>query len=290
MQKQKLDILEVTGIRVLTTKQIAEAYGVTKDKIIYNFNYNKERYILGKHYIEVTGDELRRLKTTCENQMSLKYAKSLYLWTEKGALLHAKSLNTDKAWEVYDYLVDFYFRAKEKEPEAKQPVKSKQTETKPIKTPLKQGLPEMKNPIYVFKALLRLAHERGIEVNSFDFKGFNSILRSGTIGIRTHLLLEQVNYELAFELSHAIIHYNGGNIIESPLRKEYDEQAKRAARMLIRVLDLADGAESRQKSEDIKEIDDIAQTLCEKPYLLEFMKSARELSAKQVVAMVATVK
>ena len=35
----------------------------------------------------------------------------LYLWTEKGALLPAKSLNTDKAWEVYDYLVDFYFRA-----------------------------------------------------------------------------------------------------------------------------------------------------------------------------------
>lgn len=32
---------------------------------------------------------------------------------QKGALLHAKSLNTDKAWEVYDYLVDFYFRAKE---------------------------------------------------------------------------------------------------------------------------------------------------------------------------------
>ena len=114
MQKQKLDILEVTGIRVITTKQIAEAYGVTKDKIIYNFNYNKDRYILGKHYIEVTGDELRRLKTTCENQMSLKYAKSLYLWTEKGALLHAKSLNTDKAWEVYDYLVDYYFRVKEK--------------------------------------------------------------------------------------------------------------------------------------------------------------------------------
>lgn len=60
--------------------------------------------------------------------------------------------------------------------------------------------------------------------------------------------------------------------------------------MLIRVLDLADGAERRQKSEDIKEIDDIAQTLCEKPFLLEFMKSARELSAKQVVAMVAMVK
>ena len=65
------------------------------------------------------GEELRRLKRTCEIQSSFKYAKTLYLWTEKGALLHAKSLNTDKAWEVYDYLVDFYFRAKEEPKETK---------------------------------------------------------------------------------------------------------------------------------------------------------------------------
>lgn len=45
----------------------------------------------------------------------MKKVSILYLWTEKGALLHAKSLNTDRAWEVYDYLVDFYFRAKETE-------------------------------------------------------------------------------------------------------------------------------------------------------------------------------
>ena len=120
MKLQLPQIMEVEGVRVLTTRQIAEMYNVTKDKIIYNFNYNKSKYVLGKHYIEVSGDELRRLKTTCENQTSLKYAKSLYLWTEKGALLHAKSLNTDKAWEVYDYLVDFYFRAKEQEPQKPQ--------------------------------------------------------------------------------------------------------------------------------------------------------------------------
>ena len=111
--------VEVKGMKVLTTRQIAEAYGVSKDKIIYNFNYNKDRYVLGKHYIEVLGEELRRLKRTCEIQSSFKYAKTLYLWTEKRALLHAKSLNTDKAWEVYDYLVDFYFRAKEEPKETK---------------------------------------------------------------------------------------------------------------------------------------------------------------------------
>lgn len=111
---QNFQVLEVQGKRVLTTKQIAEAYEADVKTIQYNFRYNKERYELGKHYIEITGDELRRLKTRNEFQSSLKYAKSLYLWTEKGALLHAKSLNTEKAWEVYDYLVDFYFRAKEK--------------------------------------------------------------------------------------------------------------------------------------------------------------------------------
>lgn len=115
------ETVEVKGMKVLTTRQIAEAYGVSKDKIIYNFNYNKDRYVLGKHYIEVFGEELRRLKRTCEIQSSFKYAKTLYLWTEKGALLHAKSLNTDKAWQVYDYLVDFYFRAKE-EPKEMKPV------------------------------------------------------------------------------------------------------------------------------------------------------------------------
>lgn len=113
-EMQNFQVLEVQGKRVLTTKQIAEAYEADVKTIQYNFRYNKERYELGKHYIEITGDELRRLKTRNEFQSSLKYAKSLYLWTEKGALLHAKSLNTEKAWEVYDYLVDFYFRAKEK--------------------------------------------------------------------------------------------------------------------------------------------------------------------------------
>lgn len=110
---QNLQVIEIEGKRVLTTKQIAEAYGTEPRTIQYNFRYNKKRYVQGKHYIEIVGDELRELKTRSEIQSSLKYAKSLYLWTEKGALLHAKSLNTDKAWEVYDWLVDFYFRARD---------------------------------------------------------------------------------------------------------------------------------------------------------------------------------
>ena len=224
--------VEVKGMKVLTTRQIAEAYGVSKDKIIYNFNYNKDRYVLGKHYIEVFGEELRRLKRTCEIQSSFKYAKTLYLWTEKGALLHAKSLNTDKAWEVYDYLVDFYFRAKEEPkpvPVETVPVVSRQGDKK---------LPQIDNPIGVLKLLLQVAEDNGIGVSSYPFKTFESVLKNGKIGIRTGVTVEKACYELAWELSHAFIHYRNGDLIKSPLSKDYNEQATRSAELILKILNV----------------------------------------------------
>lgn len=107
---ENLQVIEVKEKRVLTTKQIAKAYGTEPERVKRNFENNKEKYKPGKHYIVLEGDELREFKRRSEFQSSFKQAKILYLWTEKGALLHAKSLNTDKAWEVYDYLVDHYFR------------------------------------------------------------------------------------------------------------------------------------------------------------------------------------
>ena len=113
MVVKDLRVIEIKGQRVLTTKQIAEMYETTEEKIRWNFKYNRKKYEEGKHYILIQGDELRELKTECEFQTLFKQARCVCLWTEKGALLHAKSLNTDTAWEVYDYLVDFYFRIKE---------------------------------------------------------------------------------------------------------------------------------------------------------------------------------
>lgn len=224
--------VEVKGMKVLTTRQIAEAYGVSKDKIIYNFNYNKDRYVLGKHYIEVFGEELRRLKRTCEIQSSFKYAKTLYLWTEKGALLHAKSLNTDKAWEVYDYLVDFYFRAKEEPkpvPVETAPVVSRKDDKK---------LPQIDDPIRALKLLLQVAEDNGIGVSSYPFKTFESVLKNGNIGIRTGVTVEKACYELAWELSHAFIHYRNGDMIKSPLSKDYNEQATRSAELILKILNV----------------------------------------------------
>lgn len=106
-----LQVIEYRGKRVLTSQQLAEVYGTDSKTISYNFNYNRSRYIEGKHFICLTGDELKRYKTNLEIHESSRINK-LYLWTEKGAFMHAKSLNTDTAWEVYDRLVDSYFQKK----------------------------------------------------------------------------------------------------------------------------------------------------------------------------------
>lgn len=107
---QALQKLEQQGQRVLTTAQLAEAYGADTKQINDNFQNNESRYTLGKHYFVLQGEELKNFKASTEISGNLKYAPVLYLWTEKGAWLHAKSLNTDQAWEAYERLVDEYFR------------------------------------------------------------------------------------------------------------------------------------------------------------------------------------
>lgn len=106
-----LTVTEYKNIRVLTTQQIAEAYESDVRIISNNFNRNKERYVEGKHFVCLEGEELKAFKTNHHFDESSRINK-LYLWTEKGAFLHAKSLNTDRAWEVYDRLVDTYFEKK----------------------------------------------------------------------------------------------------------------------------------------------------------------------------------
>ena len=110
---KELQIIEHQNQRVLLTSQLAESYGTTTKIISYNFNNNKERYVEGKHFTKLEGEEKKKFLNRLEIQGSLKNAKTIYLWTERGAFLHAKSLNTDKAWEVYDSLVEHYFQSRE---------------------------------------------------------------------------------------------------------------------------------------------------------------------------------
>lgn len=99
----------LNGKRVLTTAQLAEAYGTEPRIINNNFGRNISRYKAEKHYFLLEGTDLKEFKRNHQFDESLNRVNKLYLWTEKGAWLHAKSLNTDRAWDAYEMLVDEYY-------------------------------------------------------------------------------------------------------------------------------------------------------------------------------------
>lgn len=226
--------IEVQGIRVLTTRQLANAYETTLSSINNNFARNKKRYIIGKHYIPIEGDELKQLRSSHQIDGEFKGVPKAYLWTEKGALLHAKSLNTDKAWEVYDYLVDFYFRAKE---EVLLP-DSHRTEVVPIAqtySPLPEGT--ISNPIGTLEVLLSFARENKLTVKSKSFQAYYSRLKGNRIGVAMNLTVERVCYEVAYELAHAMLHSDAGDIVNSRHQEEYNLRAHNAALMLLNLIE-----------------------------------------------------
>ncbi|MFD2628815.1 ORF6N domain-containing protein [Oceanobacillus kapialis] len=108
-----LQPIENNGQRVLTTLQLANSFHTSTKIINRNFQRNSEKYVQGKHYYSLTGDDLRKFKASRQIDDSLKYVSVLYLWTEKGAWLHAKSLNSKIAWEAYQSLVDDYYKVRD---------------------------------------------------------------------------------------------------------------------------------------------------------------------------------
>lgn len=109
-----LQVIEYNNQRILTTQQLAEIYETDVDNIKNNFNRNKDKFIENKHYYFLQGKELDQFKSCVTNSYPVsKYTRNLYLWTERGANRHCKILDTDKAWEQFDYLEDTYFKVKE---------------------------------------------------------------------------------------------------------------------------------------------------------------------------------
>lgn len=110
-------------IPVITTELLAQLYGAEVKNVQNNYARNAERFVAGKHFFKVTGDDLKNLRVTLSNSQNLQPSlrglqispkvRSLILWTERGAARHAKMLETDQAWEVFEKLEDCYFSQKQ---------------------------------------------------------------------------------------------------------------------------------------------------------------------------------
>lgn len=103
-------VIRFKNVPVVTTAQLAKFYGATQKNIHDNFRNNVNRYVEGKHYFKLVGDDLKQFKN-CPDLIGLvqKNTRSLILWTERGAARHAKMLDTEHAWEVFERLEDCYF-------------------------------------------------------------------------------------------------------------------------------------------------------------------------------------
>lgn len=109
---QNLPSIKHNDIPVITTELLAQLYGTDAINIQVNFSRNAERFIVGKHYFKLEGEPLRNFKHGLTQSKSVKIARnvrSFILWTERGAARHAKMLETDQAWEVFEALEDSYF-------------------------------------------------------------------------------------------------------------------------------------------------------------------------------------
>ena len=109
MEIKNLVPVEWNNQRVLLSKQVAECYKCSEERIKDNFNANKQHYVEGLHYFKITGSDLQNLRVGNADLQISPMTRTLYLWTYQGCVRHCKSINTPEAWEVFNDLENNYF-------------------------------------------------------------------------------------------------------------------------------------------------------------------------------------
>ncbi len=109
----QVSIVNFKSIPVVTTAMLAEFYGTDVNNIQQNYLRNTGRFVDGKHFFKLEGVELKAFKQLTDSKTVSKNTRTLTLWTERGAARHAKMLDTDQAWDIFEQLEDCYFHRQE---------------------------------------------------------------------------------------------------------------------------------------------------------------------------------
>jgi len=109
----QVSIINFKSVPVITTAMLADFYGTDVNNIQQNYIRNTDRFVQGKHFFKLEGTELKEFKQLTDSKTVSRNSRNLTLWTERGAARHAKMLDTDQAWEVFEQLEDCYFVRKE---------------------------------------------------------------------------------------------------------------------------------------------------------------------------------
>lgn len=88
----------------------------------------------------------------------------------------------------------------------------------------------------IFEKLLHLANSQNIIVRFAPLTCSEGRLKGNRLAIAQDLSIDKINYNLAHELAHSYLHYDKGDTIHSEHHVEYEEQADRAANMLLELI------------------------------------------------------
>lgn len=100
----------------------------------------------------------------------------------------------------------------------------------------------------IFVGLLQLTAKCGIKVLfSPDFQAGSGRIRGKRIGISSVQDIDGLNYVLSHELAHYYLHADKGDIRTSPDVQQYEEQADRAANLLLDALAIEQGNYSTEQ-------------------------------------------
>lgn len=103
------------GKRCLTDKQIAEIHEVTTSDIRKAIHRNINRFKNSVDFIDLRSSSFDAdlLKILGYSVQQIMQAKNIYLLSERGYAKLIKIMDSDKAWEIHDELIDNYFAMRE---------------------------------------------------------------------------------------------------------------------------------------------------------------------------------
>ncbi|MDE9554323.1 ORF6N domain-containing protein [Xenorhabdus bovienii] len=112
IDSSKFPAIEWQGVRVVTTETLATGYGTEAVNIRNNLSRNKGRFIEGLHIFTLEGEDIKNLRVTNSYAQISNKARTVTLYTEKGAARMSKILDTDEAWSFFEKMESAYFHQK----------------------------------------------------------------------------------------------------------------------------------------------------------------------------------
>ena len=117
--RERIGHIEFTGIeggfgkdkKAMLVKDIARIHGTTVKRINELINRNRDRFKNGVDVVDLLADKnfVVVLNDLGFSQNEINRSNNIYLLSERGYAKLLKILEDDKAWDIYDQLVDNYF-------------------------------------------------------------------------------------------------------------------------------------------------------------------------------------